>query len=44
MALAIGLTKIIESADPLLSGFGIVGLTSIGAVISVLTLGILTKI
>lgn len=44
MALAIGLTKIIESADPLLSGFGIIGLTSIGAVISVLTLGILTKI
>jgi hypothetical protein len=44
MALAIGLTKIIENADPLLSGFGIVGLTSIGAVISVLTLGILTKI
>lgn len=44
MALAIGLAKIIESADPLLSGFGIVGLTSIGAMISVLTLGILTKI
>lgn len=44
MALAIGLTKIIESADPLLSGFGIVGLTSIGAMISVLTLGILTKL
>ncbi len=44
MALAIGLTKIIDTADPLLSGFGIVGLTSIGAVISVLTLGILTKI
>lgn len=44
MALAIGLTKIIESADPLLAGFGIVGLTSIGAMISVLTLGILTKI
>ena len=44
MALAIGLTKIIESADPLLSGFGVVGLTSIGAVISVLMLGILTRI
>ncbi|MCF6464468.1 DUF1538 domain-containing protein [Clostridium sp. Cult2] len=44
MALAIGLAKIVESADPLLSGFGIVGLTSIGAMISVLTLGILTKI
>mgnify|MGYP000884408100 FL=1 len=44
MALAIGLTKIIESADPLLAGFGIVGLTSIGAMISVLTLGIISKI
>ncbi|HFL3828667.1 TPA: DUF1538 family protein, partial [Clostridioides difficile] len=44
MALAIGLTSIIESADPLLSGFGIIGLTSIGAMISVLALGILTKI
>lgn len=43
MALAIGLASIIETADPLLSGFGIVGLTSIGAMISVLTLGILTK-
>ena len=44
MALAIGLTKIVENVDPLLSGFGIIGLTSIGAVISVLTLGILSKI
>lgn len=44
MALAIGLTKIIDSVDPLLAGFGIVGLTSIGAMISVLTLGILTRI
>lgn len=44
MALAIGLTKIIENIDPLLAGFGIVGLTSIGAVISVLALGILTRI
>ncbi len=45
MALAMGLTKIIESADPLLAGFGVVGLTSIGgAMISVLILGILTRI
>ncbi|MCK9444796.1 MAG: DUF1538 domain-containing protein [Tissierellaceae bacterium] len=43
MLLAVGLASIIEGADPLLSGFGIVGLTSIGAMISVLTLGILTK-
>ncbi|GFN35027.1 DUF1538 domain-containing protein [Tepidimicrobium xylanilyticum] len=44
MALAIGLAKVIKGADPLLSGFGIVGLTSLGAIISVLTLGILTRI
>lgn len=44
MALAIGLASIIESADPLLSGFGIVGLTSIGTMVSVLILGILTKL
>ncbi|HHV25811.1 DUF1538 domain-containing protein [Anaerosalibacter bizertensis] len=43
MAVAIGLSKIIENSDPLLNGFGIVGLTSLGAVISVLTLGILAK-
>ena len=43
MALAIGLASAIESADPLLSGFGIIGLTSIGAMISVLILGILTR-
>lgn len=44
MALAIGLTKILQNTDPLLSGFGIIGLTSIGSMISVLTLGILTRI
>jgi len=44
MALAIGLAKVLENVDPLLSGFGIVGLTSGGAVISVLILGILTRI
>ncbi|HSH36740.1 DUF1538 domain-containing protein [Schnuerera sp.] len=44
MALAMGLAKIVEHADPLLSGFGIIGLTSIGAMVSVLVLGILTKI
>jgi len=44
MALAIGLAKVLENVDPLLSGFGIVGLTSVGAVISVLILGILTRI
>lgn len=44
MAVALGLSKIIENSDPLLNGFGIVGLTSLGAVISVLVLGILTNI
>lgn len=43
MALAVGLASIIENADPLLSGFGVVGLTSVGAMITVLILGILTK-
>lgn len=44
MALAVGLASAIEGVDPLLSGFGIVGLTSIGSMISVMILGILTKI
>ncbi len=43
MALAVGLASIIEGADPLLSGFGVVGLTSVGAMITVLILGIMTK-
>ena len=41
MALAVGLASIIESADPVISGFGIIGLTSVGAMVSVLILGIL---
>ena len=43
MAIAVGLASIIESADPLISGFGIVGLTSVGAMVSVMILGILTR-
>lgn len=43
MALAIGLASVIETADPLISGFGIIGLTSVGAMVSVMVLGILTK-
>ena len=43
MALAIGLATVIKTVDPLISGFGIIGLTSIGAMISVLVLGILTR-
>lgn len=44
MALAVGLASIIEGVDPLLAGFGVVGLTSVGSMISVMVLGILTKI
>jgi len=43
MAIAVGLASIIETADPLLAGFGVVGLTSLGAMISVMFLGILTR-
>lgn len=44
MAIALGLSKILETSDPLLNGFGIIGLTSMGAVISVLVLSVLTRI
>lgn len=44
LAIALGLAKIVEHADPLFSGFGLIGLTSFGAMLSVLVLGILTKI
>ncbi len=44
MALAIGIASVIEGVDPILSGFGIIGLTSIGAMISVLVLGIIVSI
>ncbi|NLY84813.1 MAG: DUF1538 domain-containing protein [Tissierellia bacterium] len=43
MALAIGLASVIEGIDPLISGFGIVGLTSIGTMVSVMLLGILSR-
>lgn len=44
MALAVGLASVIEGVDPLLAGFGVVGLTSVGSMISVMLLGILSKI
>ena len=44
LAIALGLAKVIEHADPLLSGFGLIGLTSFGAMFSVFILGLLTKI
>lgn len=43
MAIAVGLAGVLEGVDPLLSGFGIVGLTSLGAMVSVMVLGILTR-
>lgn len=44
MALAIGLAMVIEGADPLLAGFGVVGLTSMATMVSVLVLGIISHI
>lgn len=43
MALAIGLAKVLGDVDPLLNGFGIIGLTSMGSVLTVLLLGIIMK-
>ncbi len=44
MAVAIGLSRVLVSTDPLSAGFGLVGLTSLGAAVSVLILGIITGI
>lgn len=44
MAVAIGLSRVLASTDPLSAGFGLVGLTSLGAAVSVLILGIITGI
>ncbi len=44
MALAVGLASIIDGVDPLLAGFGVVGLTSVASMVSVMVLGIITKI
>lgn len=44
MAVAIGLSKVIVASDPLLNGFGLVGLTSLGSAITVLLMGIIVKI
>lgn len=43
MAIAVGLASVLDNVDPLLSGFGIIGLTSLGAMVSVLVLGIMTR-
>lgn len=44
MAVAIGLAKVMATTDPLLAGFGLVGLTSLGSAVSVLLMGIILKI
>lgn len=43
MALAIGLSKVISGSDPLIDGFGIIGLASICPIITVMILGIIIK-
>jgi hypothetical protein len=40
MAIGLGISKMVQSADPLMDGFGIVGLMTLGPVISVLILGL----
>ncbi len=44
MAIAIGLAYALGGADPLLNGFGLVGLTSLGTMVTVLLLGILSRL
>jgi hypothetical protein len=44
MAIAIGLAYALGGADPLLNGFGLVGLTSLGTMVTVLVLGILSRL
>ena len=44
MAIAIGLAYAFGGADPLLNGFGLVGLTSLGTMVTVLLLGILSRL
>lgn len=44
MAVAIGLSRVIAGSDPLLNGFGLVGLTSLGSAITVLLLGLIIKL
>lgn len=44
MAVALGLSRVLAASDPLLNGFGLVGLTSLGAAVSVLIMGIIIGI
>ncbi len=43
MALAIGLSNVIGGSDPLIDGFGVIALASLGPIITVLSLGIIIK-
>lgn len=43
MTLAIGISSAVTGSDPLSNGFGIVALTSLGTITSVLSFGILTR-
>ena len=43
MTLAIGISSAVTGSDPLANGFGIVALTSLGTITSVLSFGILTR-
>lgn len=43
MTLAIGISSAVTGSDPLANGFGIVALTSLGTITSVLSLGVLTR-
>lgn len=43
MTLAIGISSAVSGSDPLANGFGIVALTSLGTITSVLSLGVLSR-
>ena len=43
MTLAIGISSAVSGSDPLTNGFGIVALTSLGTITSVLSFGVLTR-
>lgn len=43
MTLAIGISSAVTGSDPLANGFGIVALTSLGTITSVLSFGVLTR-
>lgn len=43
VAISIGLSSVIQGSDPLLNGFGLVGFAFMGAAMSILFLGVLTR-